>query len=574
LRSVWESEPGWQSESTVTEHVRRLRAKIEADPKKPRLIRTLRGAGYRFDPPVATPPISPVPRPAPHVSVLTSVDGFIVHVDAAALALLGATSEGQLLGRSVLDVVADQSRAAVQARIDARAAGSDPRSQILVMTSLQGEDLQMVVTGSAERWEGQDAVRSELRHASDEAARFRELVTGVLSDVTDAVIITDMELHIRSWNRSAERLYGWSVSEVLGRHVLDVLDWLGDHGTLAETWEEISSTGHWYGRVAQRTRDGRAIEVRSTVTLVCDGDGEPIGVAAVNRLASHDADATARVLDSETVAALRHGLRAGELAVYYQPVVDLADGRVITLEALVRWNHPTRGLLSPGSFLREAEESGMIAELGAHVLTVACSQVARWRRAGNDVTLAVNLSARELADPLLVERITATARSTGFDLNALWLEVTETALVEDVEQASLRLHQLADLGVGISIDDFGTGWASLTYLRQFPIHVLKIDRSFVSGLHHEPQCAAIIRSILSLAAELDLIVVAEGIETIAEESALRDMGCSIGQGFLYGHPAPARDVDLHHMNKLADFDGLPRATNAGSLTKPAVGIQG
>jgi EAL domain-containing protein (putative c-di-GMP-specific phosphodiesterase class I) len=286
-------------------------------------------------------------------------------------------------------------------------------------------------------------------------------------------------------------------------------------------------------------------------------------VATVNRLVDQDPYGVGEELDADTTADLRRGLAEGELDVYYQPVVDIADRRVITLEALVRWNHPTRGLLGPSCFLPEAEQSGLITEIGAHVLAVACSQVASWRREGIDVNLSVNLSAHELADPLLVERITSTARQAGFELTALWLEVTETALVEDVAQAGARLHQLASLGVGISIDDFGTGWASLTYLRQFPIHVLKIDRSFVSGVEHEPQCAAIIRSIVSLAAELDLVVVAEGIETLAEEAALKAMGCSIGQGFLYGHPVPARAVNLRHMSRSAAVQA--RSTLAAGL---------
>jgi EAL domain-containing protein (putative c-di-GMP-specific phosphodiesterase class I) len=134
--------------------------------------------------------------------------------------------------------------------------------------------------------------------------------------------------------------------------------------------------------------------------------------------------------------------------------------------------------------------------------------------------------------------------ASGLDLTALWLEVTESALVADVDQASTLLHGLAALGVGISIDDFGTGWASLTYLRRFPIHVIKIDRSFVAGIDHDANGTAIARSILSLGAELGIAVVAEGIETVAEERTMRKLGCTIGQGFLYGHPTPADQVDL------------------------------
>jgi EAL domain-containing protein (putative c-di-GMP-specific phosphodiesterase class I) len=191
-----------------------------------------------------------------------------------------------------------------------------------------------------------------------------------------------------------------------------------------------------------------------------------------------------------------------------------------------------------------AERSGLILRLGAFVLDAACRQTAAWRQQGIDIHLAVNLSAAELAEPSLVERTTTTAAAAGLDLRNLWLEVTETSLVEDVAQASVRLEQLAALGVGISIDDFGTGWASLTYLREFPVHVLKIDRMFVTGIDHDANNVAIARAILSLGTELHLAVVAEGIETEAEHDELRALGCTMGQGYLYGRPVPASDVDL------------------------------
>ncbi len=154
------------------------------------------------------------------------------------------------------------------------------------------------------------------------------------------------------------------------------------------------------------------------------------------------------------------------------------------------------------------------------------------------------MSGRQLSDPGLVERITAALASTGLDAEHLWLEVTETSLVEEVDRAGEVLYRLADLGVGISIDDFGTGWASLTYLRNFPVHALKIDRSFVAGVGHNVNDTAIARSILALGADLDLFVIAEGIETIAQHKALQKMGCTIGQGYLYGRPVPASAVSI------------------------------
>ncbi|MEY2460984.1 MAG: diguanylate cyclase, partial [Acidimicrobiaceae bacterium] len=169
---------------------------------------------------------------------------------------------------------------------------------------------------------------------------------------------------------------------------------------------------------------------------------------------------------------------------------------------------------------------------------------------GRDLGVAVNLSTKQFADVALFDNITEVLTTSGLDPRALWLEVTETALVEDLDQATDLLDRLAALGIGITLDDFGTGWASLTYLKQFPIHALKIDQSFVAGIDHDPQDAAIARSIISLGEELDMIVVAEGIETHAQHSALQRLGCALGQGFLYGRPLPAAEVPIERANRL------------------------
>jgi EAL domain-containing protein (putative c-di-GMP-specific phosphodiesterase class I) len=184
------------------------------------------------------------------------------------------------------------------------------------------------------------------------------------------------------------------------------------------------------------------------------------------------------------------------------------------------------------------------------VLDQACRQAAEWRRGGNDLGVAVNLSTKQFADAALFGNITEMLGASGLDPHALWLEVTETALVEDLDQATDLLESLAALGIGITIDDFGTGWASLTYLKLFPVHALKIDQSFVAGIDHNPQDAAIARSIVSLGNELDMIVVAEGIETLAQQAALQAVGCSIGQGFLYGKPSPPAEIAVERAKRL------------------------
>jgi PAS domain S-box-containing protein len=400
---------------------------------------------------------------------------------------------------------------------------------------------------------------------TDASALLRQLVTGVASEVSDAVVVTDQNFHVRSWNRGAERIYGWAESEVLGRHILDVLEWEGDDDKLASAWRSLEATDRWRGEGRQITRDGSTVNVWASATLVREENGTPVGVVSVNRPMVPTVGSRRPEPTTQDIADVRRGIDNDEFEVYYQPIVVLADARIIGVEALIRWHHPDRGLLAPAEFIPTAEHGGLIVELGGFVLGAACQQTAEWRRAGIDMTLAVNLSAKELADPLLADRITETAAATGLDLACLWLEITETALVDDVAEASALLHRLARLGVGISIDDFGTGWASLTYLRTFPVDVLKIDGAFVAGVDQHPNDAAIVRSILSLGAELDLVVVAEGIETVAQQQALQELGCAVGQGFLFGCPCPAAEVPLDRTFRIA-----AHVDAAGDAARPAL----
>jgi PAS domain S-box-containing protein len=551
LRAVWRSAPEWQSATTVTEHVHRLRAKLETDPQRPLILRTVRGSGYRFDPPAdhAVPPDRSTGA-GETPGIIVSVDRRVVESDAVADALLTGTAGTGLAGRMLLDLVAPQSRAAAQSRLDARSAGAEPRSQVLLLLGAGGVDLPIELRSEPIVWRGQAAVRSELRLASRESLRLRRQVTGVLSEVAEAVIVTDPHHHIRSWNTAAEEMYGWKEGEVLGRHINDAIPWLDGDEAKEAAEARLHAFGRWHGTCRQQGRDGSPVPIRGSTKLLHDEDGTEAGIVSVNRLATPAARAPATEPDEHDVADLRRGLAHDELEVHYQPVVDLATRRTMTLEALARWNHPVRGLLAPDAFMATAEQSGQILRLGAIVLEAACRQTATWRRDGIDINVAVNLSARELAEPSLVHRTLATAQAAGLDLRCLWLEVTETSLVEDVAQAGLRLEQLAALGVGISIDDFGTGWASLTYLREFPVHVLKIDRTFVAGIDHDASNVAIARSVLSLGAELNLVVVAEGVETEGEHQALRELGCTVGQGYLYGRPAPADEVDLARCHRV------------------------
>ena len=252
-----------------------------------------------------------------------------------------------------------------------------------------------------------------------------------------------------------------------------------------------------------------------------------------------------------TAAVERSGLRTdlawalerGELELHYQPVVDVTDGGVAGFEALLRWRHPQRGLLAPGEFIGLAEESGLIVPIGAWVLRQACEQARAWQESDVPLSMAVNVSARQLQHPNLVGMVGDALAASGLDPSALVLEITESATVADTEATITRLRHLKDLGVGLAIDDFGTGYSSLSYLRRFPVDLLKIDRSFVAGMVHSPEDAAIVSHVIGLAHAFGLKVVAEGVETVHQLEELTRLGCDLAQGYNWRRPEPAAGVE-------------------------------
>jgi diguanylate cyclase (GGDEF)-like protein/PAS domain S-box-containing protein len=241
----------------------------------------------------------------------------------------------------------------------------------------------------------------------------------------------------------------------------------------------------------------------------------------------------------ETEVALRRSLAEGDFRVLYQPVVHLATGAVIGHEALVRWQHPERGLLTPDQFIPISEETGLITKLGAWVLAEACREAQRFqdRHPEAELTMAVNLSAYQIAQPELTANVRLALLASGLRPDRLILEITESSLMSNGVSVTTVLHDLKALGVQLAIDDFGTGYSSLSYLKQFPVDQLKIDRTFVSGLGRDPKDLAIVAAIVALAAGLQLEVVAEGVETELQQRELLGLGCAIGQGYHFGRPA-------------------------------------
>jgi len=314
--------------------------------------------------------------------------------------------------------------------------------------------------------------------------------------------------------------------------------------------------------------EGLLVDVRASVGVaVAPADGEDLdqllqhadvamylakeqGGGVEQYDAQRDRNSTERL---GMVGELRRALSGDELEVHFQPKAHLRTGQVDGVEALVRWRHPERGLVPPDEFVPLAESCGLVEQLTARVLDLAVEQLAAWHAEGLELSVAVNVSVRDLAGGLLVDRVTAALLRHGVGARWLQLEVTEGSLFADSTAAATTLRELDELGVALSLDDFGTGCSSLGHLRRLPVQELKIDRSFVQRMGDDPRDRAIVRSVVDLAEGLGMRVVAEGVEDRATWQALRELGCDVAQGWYVCRPQQAGDLGpwLHERARAA-----------------------
>jgi predicted signal transduction protein with EAL and GGDEF domain len=239
---------------------------------------------------------------------------------------------------------------------------------------------------------------------------------------------------------------------------------------------------------------------------------------------------------------LRRAIERGEFRVHYHPTVLLENGRIVGMEALVRWEHPERGTLLPSEFISVAEETGLIIPMGRQVLETACRQARSWREqdaSTSQLRVWVNLSAKQFRRLKLVEEVAEVLQETKLHPSGLGLEITESVVMEDVRSTAATREELANLGVVLAIDDFGTGYSSLSALHRFPVEILKVDRSFVKALRYNPEEAVFLSAMIDLARTLGMRTVAEGVETAEELARLRNLGCEIAQGNYFSEPLPA-----------------------------------
>ncbi len=386
-----------------------------------------------------------------------------------------------------------------------------------------------------------------------------------------ALLLLDLD-HFQSINDGLGHTVGDQLLKLVGERLLDAvgthvtLARLGgdEFGVLAEHCHQVGQAGKLAQRIIERMRepfefDGHRLFISASVGISlfpndalsaeqllrnadsalfkAKGNGRACYALYTEELTAH---AQHRV---ETASELRRALATDELRVFYQPVHDLFSTQIVGVEALVRWQHPERGLVPPGEFIPIAERTGLIAEIDAWVLREACRQMVRWQEDGRALTfVAVNISSRLFGQHALYRQVADVLHETGLDPALLELEVTESAVMEDPEAALEQLHRLRELGLNLAIDDFGTGYSSLLRLKRLPVQKLKIDQGFVAGLPLDEDDVAIVRVIIALAHSMGMQVHAEGIEQAEQARFLLEQQCQLGQGYWFGRPVPAADL--------------------------------
>jgi PAS domain S-box-containing protein len=340
-------------------------------------------------------------------------------------------------------------------------------------------------------------------------------------------------------NRALERLLGYGPGELIGMPVAACVP-LALAGLQDAIAAEFSHAGKTVdGEVPVTRKDGSVLWLPATAYAVCAAAGAVVTVwtfqEAVPARTGH-----AVPLERE----LQHAVAEDRFTLAYQPIIDAECGTIASVEALLRLSLPCGRRVSPAEFVPLAEQSGLIVTLGMSVLREACRQVSAWQDAtGVSMPVCVNLSACQLAVPGIADSLLAVIRDAGIDPSLIDLEVTETALMRNIDDGAAILRRLADGGVRLSIDDFGTGYSSLNYLYKLPVHTIKIDRTFIRDIEHDASGVTVVRAIIDLAAQLGLEIVAEGVETVGQFAILKELGCTRCQGFHFSRPVAPDHIE-------------------------------
>jgi PAS domain S-box-containing protein len=370
---------------------------------------------------------------------------------------------------------------------------------------------------------------------------------GLIELSQDAIVTRDVEGPITFWSRGAEALYGYTKDEAIGRVMRELLNTkLPEPKAVMQ--ERFFRDGFWTGLLTHTTKSGQEVMVASRWVLRRDEHGKPSSIFEVNTNVS---DRALTALRSATEAQfrqsspivhtagqlrpeaqeLRDALRDHRIPTHYQPIVRLGDHQIVGLEALMRWNHPSRGILTPDGFVSEALQNNLMDAMSQMVLERAFEDLAAW--SDQDLFVSINLESRQLLSSGLPKRLASMIDRAGIDPKRIWLEIPESLYAEHFSGAIQVVSELRDVGCTIALDDFGAGTSSLDWLARVPVDVLKVDRRFVKGIGRSASDHAVLRAVASLSQEFGLVLVSEGIETVEQRDVLWEMGYDFGQGFLF-----------------------------------------
>ncbi|MCU1359743.1 MAG: diguanylate cyclase/phosphodiesterase with sensor(s), partial [Ilumatobacteraceae bacterium] len=551
LHEVWHSAPSWQNAATVTEHIYRLRSKIETDAAHPLLLRTVRGTGYLFEPTAGESNGEARAVGAdPRSGEFTHDETHIVGADSGMLDMMMTTELSDVVGHDILDVVAPSSHPAAQARLEMRASGHAPGPQVIALLTTTGAEVVTVIRSEDGDLDELPVVVVSVREVLDPPHLMRQLVNGVVNEVSDAVIVTDPGLHVLSWNPAAQRLYGWSEREVLGHTLQNVVRAL-EPLDLDAVRAEIEKSGRWSSDARQITRDGAIIDVQTTLNVICDDNGAVTAIVAVNRPERERAPIQA-VLGHATSnwSDVQRAVNRSEFVVYYEPVVSLADRSVMGVNVRVRWLRPDGGSWDLVDFISDIEHAHALGDLARYVYPTAFLQFERWHRAGRSIELFVDVSANQLADQDFLDVLAPVIVRLRVAGSSLWLKVRESDLRFATAATHTALQSLATAGARILVGGLGSGSTSAAGLGDLPVDALAFDATLIDGEKAAGMAKA--RRVVALGDELEIAVWVEGVLDERQHSTAIQLGCACGNGRLYGGPTlgdhldvTGRDPDTH-----------------------------
>lgn len=549
LHEVWHWTPSRQNSATVTEHIYRLRSKIEVTASRPRLLRTVRGSGYRFEA-VAGESNGEASRVEadPRSGEFVHDDTHIVAADSGMLDMMMTDETADVVGHEILDVIAPSSRPAAQARLEMHASGYSPGPQVIALLTTTGAELVTVIRSADGDLDELPVVVVSVHELVDPPHLMRQLVNGVVNEVSDAVIVTDPDLHVLSWNPAAQRLYGWSEREVLGHTLQNVVRAL-EPFELAPVRAEIEQSGRWSSDARHITRQGAIIDVQTTLNVITDDHGAVTAIVVVNRPERTRAPVQA-VLDHDTAnwSDVQRAVSRSEFVVYYEPIVLLGDRSVTGVNVRVRWLRPDGGTWDLVDFISDVERADAFGDLARYVYPTAFLQFERWHRAGRAIDLFIDVSASQLADRDFLDVLAPVIVRLRVAGSSLWLKVRENELQSASAATHAALAGLLAAGARIIVGGLGTGWATVSTLHGLGVDALAFDATLIGSEDPAPAGMAMAGRIIELGTELSIPVWIEGVVDERQHATASQLGCTSGNGRLYGGPTLGDHLDLSGRN--------------------------